>query len=63
MQGCSTAKKIWETLQVAHEGTTQVKRYRRTLLYSQYENLFTVKMVTTIKFANEFLKIRDLFLY
>ncbi|XP_075087750.1 uncharacterized protein LOC142169743 [Nicotiana tabacum] len=34
IQGCSTAKQIWDTLQVAHEGTTQVKRSRGTLLYS-----------------------------
>ncbi|XP_070039189.1 uncharacterized protein [Nicotiana tomentosiformis] len=38
IQGCSTAKQIWDTLQVAHEGTTQVKRTKRTLLYFQYEN-------------------------
>ncbi|XP_070044693.1 uncharacterized protein [Nicotiana tomentosiformis] len=33
IQGCATAKQIWDTLQVAHEGTTQVKRSRGTLLY------------------------------
>ncbi|XP_070010183.1 uncharacterized protein [Nicotiana sylvestris] len=42
IQSCTTAKKIWDTLQVAHEGTPQVKRSRGTLLYSQYEN-FTMK--------------------
>ncbi|XP_070034202.1 uncharacterized protein [Nicotiana tomentosiformis] len=47
IQGCSTAKKIWDTLQVAHEGTTQVKRPRGTLLYSQYEN-FVMKDGETI---------------
>ncbi|XP_070037283.1 uncharacterized protein [Nicotiana tomentosiformis] len=26
IQSCTTAKKIWDTLQVAHEGTPQVKR-------------------------------------
>ncbi|XP_075076373.1 uncharacterized protein LOC142163023 [Nicotiana tabacum] len=39
IQGCTTAKKIWNTLQVDHEGTPQVKRSRGTLLYSQYESL------------------------
>nr|XP_033510248.1 uncharacterized protein LOC117275018 [Nicotiana tomentosiformis] len=38
IQICTTAKQIWDTLQVAQEGTPQVKRSRGTLLYSQYEN-------------------------
>ncbi|XP_070046926.1 uncharacterized protein [Nicotiana tomentosiformis] len=38
IQSCTTAKQIWDTLQVAHEGKPQVKRSRGTLLYSQYEN-------------------------
>ncbi|XP_070035424.1 uncharacterized protein [Nicotiana tomentosiformis] len=38
IQSCTTAKEIWDTLQVAHEGTAQVKWSRGTLLYSQYEN-------------------------
>ncbi|XP_070026725.1 uncharacterized protein [Nicotiana sylvestris] len=38
IQSCTTAKEIWDTLQVAHEGTPQVKRSRGILLYSQYEN-------------------------
>ncbi|XP_070018932.1 uncharacterized protein [Nicotiana sylvestris] len=48
IQSCTTAKEIWDTLQVAHEGTPQVKRSRGTLLYSQYEN-FTMKDGETIK--------------
>ncbi|XP_070007430.1 uncharacterized protein [Nicotiana sylvestris] len=32
IQSCTTAKEIWDTLQVAHEGTSQVKRSRGTLL-------------------------------
>ncbi|XP_070010975.1 uncharacterized protein [Nicotiana sylvestris] len=47
IQSCTTAKEIWDTLQVAHEGTPQVKRSRGTLLYSQYEN-FTMKEGETI---------------
>ncbi|XP_070019573.1 uncharacterized protein [Nicotiana sylvestris] len=42
IQSSTTAKEIWDTLQVAHEVTPQVKRSRGTLLYSQYEN-FTMK--------------------
>ncbi|XP_070004273.1 uncharacterized protein [Nicotiana sylvestris] len=48
IQSCTTAKEIWDTLQVAHEGTPQVKRSRGTLLYSQYEN-FTMKEGETIQ--------------
>ncbi|XP_070002488.1 uncharacterized protein [Nicotiana sylvestris] len=48
IQSCTTAKEIWDTLQVAHEGAPQVKRSRGTLLYSQYEN-FTMKEGETIQ--------------
>ncbi|XP_070004281.1 uncharacterized protein [Nicotiana sylvestris] len=48
IQSCTTAKEIWDTLQVAHEGTPQVKRSRGTLMYSQYEN-FTMKEGETIQ--------------
>ncbi|XP_070049193.1 uncharacterized protein [Nicotiana tomentosiformis] len=48
IQSCTTAKEIWDTLQVAHEGTAQVKRSRDTLLYSQYEN-FSMKEGETIQ--------------
>ncbi|XP_070017347.1 uncharacterized protein [Nicotiana sylvestris] len=42
IQSYTTSKEIWDTLQVTHEGTPQVKRSRGTLLYSQYAN-FTMK--------------------
>ncbi|XP_070015801.1 uncharacterized protein [Nicotiana sylvestris] len=48
IQSCTTAKKIWDTLQVAHEGTPKVKRSRGTLLYSQYKN-FTMEEGETIQ--------------
>ncbi|XP_070047919.1 uncharacterized protein [Nicotiana tomentosiformis] len=48
IQSCTTTKEIWDTLQVAHEGTPQVKRSRGALLYSQYEN-FTMKEGETIQ--------------
>ncbi|XP_075097582.1 uncharacterized protein LOC142175076 [Nicotiana tabacum] len=34
---CGTAKKIWEALQTAHEGTTQVKQYKIDMLTTEYE--------------------------
>ncbi|XP_070032444.1 uncharacterized protein [Nicotiana tomentosiformis] len=48
IQSCTTAKEIWDTLQVAYEGTPQVKISRGTLLYSQYEN-FTMNEGKTIQ--------------
>ncbi|XP_070002614.1 uncharacterized protein [Nicotiana sylvestris] len=48
IQSCTIAKEIWDTLQVAHEGTPQVKRSRGTLMYSQYGN-FTMKEGETIQ--------------
>ncbi|XP_070036110.1 uncharacterized protein [Nicotiana tomentosiformis] len=48
IQSFTTAKKIWDTLQVAHKGTPQVKRSIGTLLYSQYDN-FTMKEGETIQ--------------
>ncbi|XP_070022549.1 uncharacterized protein [Nicotiana sylvestris] len=48
IQGYATAKQIWDTLQVAHEGTPQVKRSRETLLYSQYQ-IFAMKEGETIQ--------------
>ncbi|XP_070041566.1 uncharacterized protein [Nicotiana tomentosiformis] len=48
IQSCTNAKEIWDTLQVAHEGTPQVNRSRGTLLYSHYEN-FTMKEGETIQ--------------
>ena len=37
VSGCATAKEIWETLRVAHEGTNQVKKSRIELLVRKYE--------------------------
>ncbi|XP_070039746.1 uncharacterized protein [Nicotiana tomentosiformis] len=48
IQSCATAKQIWDTLQVAHEGTPQVKRSIRTRMYSQYKN-FAMKEGETIQ--------------
>ncbi|XP_070025734.1 uncharacterized protein [Nicotiana sylvestris] len=48
IQSCTITKEIWDTLQVVYEGTPQVKRSRRTLMCSQYEN-FTMKEGKTIQ--------------
>ncbi|XP_070015401.1 uncharacterized protein [Nicotiana sylvestris] len=34
---CDTAKEIWEALQTAHEGTTQVKQSKIDMLTTEYE--------------------------
>ncbi|XP_075099419.1 uncharacterized protein LOC142176202 [Nicotiana tabacum] len=39
---CETAKEIWEALQTAHEGTTQVKKSKIDMLTTEYE-LFKMK--------------------
>ncbi|XP_070029057.1 uncharacterized protein [Nicotiana sylvestris] len=39
---CDTTKEIWESLQAAHEGTTQVKQSKIDMLTTEYE-LFRMK--------------------
>nr|XP_009796389.1 PREDICTED: uncharacterized protein LOC104242974 [Nicotiana sylvestris] len=39
---CQSAKEIWEALQTAHEGTTQVKQSKIDMLTTEYE-LFRMK--------------------
>ncbi|XP_075077269.1 uncharacterized protein LOC142164005 [Nicotiana tabacum] len=39
---CQTAKEIWEALQIAHEGKTQVKQSKIDMLTTEYE-LFRIK--------------------
>ncbi|XP_070005076.1 uncharacterized protein [Nicotiana sylvestris] len=34
---CDTAKEIWEALQIAHEGTTQVKQSKIDILTTEYK--------------------------
>nr|XP_033516621.1 uncharacterized protein LOC117280967 [Nicotiana tomentosiformis] len=34
---CQSAKEIWEALQIAHEGTTQVKKSKIDMLTTEYE--------------------------
>ena len=45
---CSTAKDIWGTLELTHEGTNEVKQSRIDLLVQQYE-LFTMNKEECIK--------------
>ncbi|XP_075104786.1 uncharacterized protein LOC142178893 [Nicotiana tabacum] len=42
VSACDTAKEIWEVLQTAHEGTTQVKQSKIDILTTEYE-LFRMK--------------------
>ena len=37
ISGCTTLKKIWDTLVNAHEGTTQVRKFRIAKLCTEYE--------------------------
>lgn len=34
---CETAKKMWDTLQVTHKGTSEIKRARTNTLIREYE--------------------------
>ncbi|XP_074291991.1 uncharacterized protein LOC141618820 [Silene latifolia] len=36
--GCKTAKQIWDSVELAHEGIVQVKKQRIDLLKQQYES-------------------------
>ncbi|XP_070004866.1 uncharacterized protein [Nicotiana sylvestris] len=42
ISACETTKKIWEALQTAHEGTTQVKQSTIDMFTTEYE-LFRMK--------------------
>src|ERR1044072_852463 len=44
---CTSAKDIWDTLQVTHEGTEEVKRSRMSTLSQEYE-MFRMKPGETI---------------
>ncbi|CAJ2652972.1 unnamed protein product [Trifolium pratense] len=48
VSNCSTAKEMWDTLQVTHEGTPEVKRARMNTLTRDYE-LFRMKSEENIK--------------
>ena len=37
IMSCKSSKKIWDLLEVTHEGTSKVKRYNIDLLMSKYE--------------------------
>nr|XP_033514248.1 uncharacterized protein LOC117278931 [Nicotiana tomentosiformis] len=42
ISACQSAKEIWEALQTAHEGTTQVKQLKIDMITTEYE-LFMMK--------------------
>ena len=45
---CLTTHEIWHTLKVTHEGTSQVKESRLSMLSSEYEN-FTMTKEENVK--------------
>jgi len=48
VSNCKNAKEMWDTLQVTHEGTTDVKRSRINILTHEYE-LFRINQNETIQ--------------
>ncbi|XP_070045551.1 intracellular protein transport protein USO1-like [Nicotiana tomentosiformis] len=48
ISACQSTKEIWEALQTAHEGTTQVKQSKIDMLTTEYE-LFKIKDDESIK--------------
>jgi len=48
VSNCKSAKDMWDTLQVTHEGTINVKRSRINTLTHEYE-LFRIKQNETIQ--------------
>ncbi|XP_070011150.1 uncharacterized protein [Nicotiana sylvestris] len=48
ISACQSAKEIWEALQIAHEGTTQVKQSKIDMLTTEYE-LFRMKVDESIQ--------------
>ena len=48
VSNCKNAKEMWDTLQVTHEGTTDVKRSRINTLTHEYE-LFRMNQNETIQ--------------
>ncbi|KAG4963543.1 hypothetical protein JHK82_040213 [Glycine max] len=48
VSNCKSAKDMWDTLQVTHEGTTNVKRSRINTLTHEYE-LFRMKTNESIQ--------------
>ncbi|XP_075099158.1 uncharacterized protein LOC142176021 [Nicotiana tabacum] len=46
ISACQSAKEIWEVLQTAHEGTTQVKQSKIDMLTTEYE-LFLMNLFKT----------------
>ena len=47
-QNCTMAKEVWDTLEVAHIRTTQVKASKIHVLASQYE-MFKIEQSESVK--------------
>ena len=54
---CSTAKKIWDKLEVTYEGTSRVKESKINLLVTQYEVFKMDESETTIQMYSRFTNI------
>jgi len=51
---CELAKEMWDTLEVTHEGTEDVKRARRHILIQEYETFRMQKGETIVKVQKRF---------
>ena len=54
---CSTAKKIWDKLEVTYEGTSRVKESKINLLVTQYEVFKMDESETIIQMSSRFTNI------
>jgi len=48
LSNCITAKEMWDTLKLTHEGTTEIKKARMNTLIHEYE-LFMMKSGESIQ--------------
>ncbi|XP_010463104.1 PREDICTED: uncharacterized protein LOC104743752 [Camelina sativa] len=53
IQGCKSAKQVWDILQQSHEGTSTVKRTRLDMLATQFECLKMAQDETIVKFSSK----------
>ncbi|XP_010549190.1 PREDICTED: uncharacterized protein LOC104820444 [Tarenaya hassleriana] len=53
IQGCKTAKEAWNTLELIHEGTKNVKRTRRDMLKAQFNQLRMEEYETVKEFSGK----------
>jgi len=56
---CKSAFEAWNDLLITHEGTSQVKRSKVDLLYSQYENFYMLDNESIDEMLSRFTKITN----